>query len=72
MTQGGLLVCMCALQDLLCLPAAAADVRASALGLRWSFPNNYALSKHLVSLRTPRPPGTCVQHMFLHLKGQPA
>ncbi|WIA32225.1 hypothetical protein OEZ86_003073 [Tetradesmus obliquus] len=34
-------------QDLLCLPSAAAEVRASALGLRWSFPNNYTLSKHL-------------------------
>jgi hypothetical protein len=38
------------LQDLLCLPSAAADVRATALGLRWSFPNNYTLSKHLVRL----------------------
>jgi nucleoside-diphosphate-sugar epimerase len=29
------------------LPPAAADVRASALGLRWGFPNNYTFSKHL-------------------------
>jgi len=35
------------LQDLMSLPAAAADIRASALGLRWGFPNNYTLSKHL-------------------------
>lgn len=27
-------------------------MRASALGLRWSFPNNYTLSKHLVRLIT--------------------
>jgi nucleoside-diphosphate-sugar epimerase len=29
------------------LPPAAANVRAAALGLRWNFPNNYTLSKHL-------------------------
>jgi nucleoside-diphosphate-sugar epimerase len=29
------------------LPPSAADVRASALGLRWGFPNNYTFSKHL-------------------------
>jgi fatty acyl-CoA reductase len=31
----------------MCLPPAAADDRACALGRRWGFPNNYTLSKHL-------------------------
>jgi len=29
------------------LPAGAANTRATALGLRWGFPNNYTFSKHL-------------------------
>lgn len=50
------------LQDLMSLPAAAADIRASALGLRWGFPNNYTLSKHLAE--------QLVQH-YHHQEGLP-
>jgi fatty acyl-CoA reductase len=34
-------------QELLLLPPAAAQDRASALAARWGFPNNYTLGKHL-------------------------
>eukprot|EP00878_Enallax_costatus_P037999 GHUV01043120.1.p1 GENE.GHUV01043120.1~~GHUV01043120.1.p1 ORF type:complete len:414 (+),score=148.58 GHUV01043120.1:274-1515(+) len=39
--------CQALVQDLLVLPADAANTRATALGLRWGFPNNYTFSKHL-------------------------
>jgi fatty acyl-CoA reductase len=35
------------LQELLLLPPAAAQDRATALAARWGFPNNYTLGKHL-------------------------
>eukprot|EP00775_Hariotina_reticulata_P013020 gene13020-13149_t len=39
--------CRQLVQDLMLLPAGAANTRATALGMRWGFPNNYTFSKHL-------------------------